>query len=145
MSESAKSAALRDQSGAARAAVMRSQLGRVRGLGAGHGGTGHWWGQRLSSLALVPLTLWFFWTMLHFIGLPRAGVAHYVANPVNAGLFAALVIAAYHHAQAGLQVIMEDYIHTESVRMTAILLMKGLIALLALISLISVVKLAYSG
>jgi len=145
MSETAKSATLRDNRGTAQVHVMRSQLGRVRGLGAGHTGTHHWWMQRLTSIALVPLTLWFVFVVLHLIGAPRQQVAHFVANPINAGLLAALVIATFHHTQAGLQVIIEDYVHAEGVRVASIIVMKGLVVLLALISLIAVAKLAFSG
>lgn len=145
MSETAKSATRLDGHGAAQVHVMRSQLGRVRGLGAGHTGTHHWWAQRLTAIALVPLTLYFIFAVLHFIGAPRADVARFVGNPLNAGLFAALVIAGFHHAQLGLQVIIDDYVHGEGVRIAAILAMKGLMMLLALISLISVARLAFAG
>ena len=144
MSETAKSSALRESHGA-KVRVMRTQLGRVRGLGAAHAGTAHWWAQRLTAVALVPLSLWFIFAVLHLGGEPRAYVAHWAANPINAGLLAALVIATFHHAQLGLQVVVEDYVHRDATRMAVLLLIKGAAALLALISLYAVLKLAFSG
>jgi succinate dehydrogenase / fumarate reductase membrane anchor subunit len=145
MSEPAKSSTLRTSRDAAKMQVMRTQLGRVRGLGAAHGGTGHWWAERLTAIALVPLTLWFIASVLHLVGAPRAAVAHWAAHPVNVALLAALVVATFHHAQLGLQVVIDDYVHNEAARMVALLLIKGAAALLALIGLFAVLKLAFSG
>jgi succinate dehydrogenase / fumarate reductase membrane anchor subunit len=125
--------------------VLRSQLGRVRGLGAARSGTATWRAQRLGAVALVPLSLWFVYAALHLAGQPRAAVAHWVANPINAALLAALVLAAFHHGQLGLQVVVEDYVHVDWLRISLTLLIKGLAALLALMSLIAVLKLAFTG
>ncbi|MDA8249853.1 MAG: succinate dehydrogenase, hydrophobic membrane anchor protein [Rhodospirillales bacterium] len=145
MSETAKSSVQRGAHDPARVHVMRTQLGRARGLGAAHGGTHHWWVQRLTAIALVPLSLWFIYAVLHLAGAPRAYVAHWAGHPVNAALLAALVVATFHHAQLGLQVVVDDYVHTEATRMAVLLLIKGLAALLALISLVAVLKLAFTG
>ncbi len=125
--------------------VMRSQLGRVRGLGAAKSGTGHWWAERVTSVALVPLTLWFVYACLHLAGMPRADVAHWAANPINAALLLALVLVTFHHMQLGLQVVMEDYIHTEKTRMLALVLMKGVVWLLGLMAVMAALKLAFTG
>lgn len=144
MSETAKASAIKTGKGP-QMQVMRSQLGRVRGLGSARGGTGHWWAERLTSIVLVPLTLWFIVAALHLSGLPRAGVAHWAANPINAALLVALVLATFHHMQLGLQVVVDDYIHGEGQRMAAILAIKGTAALLGLIAVIAVLKLAFTG
>ncbi len=132
-------------SDAAKIRVMRSQLGRVRGLGTARSGTHHWWAERVTAIALVPLTLWFVYAALHLMGLPRAAAAHWAGNPINAALLAALVLATFHHGALGLQVVIEDYIHVERTRMAMLLLVKGLAALLALIALFAVLKLAFTG
>jgi succinate dehydrogenase / fumarate reductase membrane anchor subunit len=144
MSETAKASATLKAKGP-RVQVMRSQLGRVRGLGSARGGTAHWWAERLTSIALVPLTLWFILAALHLSGLSRADVAHWAANPINAALLVALVLATFHHMQLGLQVVVDDYVHQEGARMAAILAIKGAAALLGLIALVAVLKLAFSG
>lgn len=124
--------------------VLRSQLGRARGLGAAKTGTTHWWAERVTSLALVPLTIWFLLFALGLSGQPRAAVAHAVASPVTATLLLATVLITFHHMQLGLQVVIEDYARA-SLRLTMMLLMKAAVALLALLSVISVLKLAFTG
>lgn len=144
MSETSRASATKTGSGL-HVGVMRSQLGRVRGLGSAKAGTHHWVAERVTALALIPLTIWFVFAALQLAGHPRADVAHWAANPINATLAAALVIATFHHTQLGLQVVVEDYVHVESVRMPAILAIKGLAFLLGLASLVSVLKLAFTG
>ncbi len=124
--------------------VLRSQLGRARGLGAAKTGTSHWWAERVTSLALVPLTLWFVWFALHLSGLARAEVARSVAQPLTATLLLATVLITFHHMQLGLQVVIEDYARA-SLRTGLILAVKAATLLLALACTISVLKLAFSG
>ena len=126
-------------------AVMRSMLGRSRGLGSAKSGSAHWWSQRLTAFALIPLTLWFVFSCVHLIGLSRAEVAHWAANPVTATLLVAMIVVTFHHLQMGLQVVIEDYVHGEGARITSIVLNKGVCALLALAALIAVLKLAITG
>jgi succinate dehydrogenase / fumarate reductase membrane anchor subunit len=125
--------------------IMRSQLGRARGLGAARSGTGHWWAERVTSVALVPLTLWFVYAAIHLSGMPRAAMAAWASRPLTATLLVALVLTTFHHMQLGLQVVMDDYIHPERLRMLALLAMKAVVALLALAAIISVLKLAFNG
>jgi len=125
--------------------VMRSQLGRVRGLGAARAGTEHWWAERLTSVALVPLTLWFIYAALHLSGLPRAAVAHWAGNPINTALLVALVLITFRHLQLGLQVVLEDYVHHEGIRTASVLLLRGAAGLLALIGVLAALKLAFTG
>jgi succinate dehydrogenase / fumarate reductase, membrane anchor subunit len=125
--------------------VMRSQLGRVRGLGAAKSGTGDWRVQRLTAIALVPLTIWFVLVALHLSGLPRAAVAHWAGNPVNAALLVALVLVTFRHLQLGLQAVIEDYVHVERVKTVSLLLLRGVVGLVALIGVLAALKLAFSG
>ena len=125
--------------------VMRSQLGRVRGLGSARAGTEHWWAERLTSLALVPLTLWFVLAALHLSRLPRAAVAHWAGNPINAALLVALVLITFRHLQLGLQVVIEDYVHHEGRRLVAVLLVRAAAGLSALIGVLAALRLAFAG
>jgi succinate dehydrogenase / fumarate reductase membrane anchor subunit len=129
----------------ARVRVMQSQLGRARGLGSARSGTAHWWQQRLTAVALLPLTLWFVYVVLHLAGLPRAGVAHWAAHPLHAALLLALIVATFHHAQLGLQVVIEDYVRGEMARLVALLLLKGAAVVFGLAAAVSVLKLALAG
>ena len=123
--------------------VMRSQLGRVRGLGAARSGVGVWWAERVTSIALIPLTLWFVYSILALVGQPQAAMRAWAGNPVNTVMLLATIAITFHHMQLGLQVIIEDYIHQEAVRMTSQLAMKGLVALLALACFVATLKLAF--
>jgi succinate dehydrogenase / fumarate reductase membrane anchor subunit len=121
--------------------IMRSPLGRARGLGSARAGATHWWMQRLTSLALVPLTLWFLCAMIGMLGASRNDVVFWMSGPLPIVLMIALVIATFHHLQAGLQVVIEDYVHDDRLRIGSILLVKGLSLLLALACIISVLRL----
>ena len=120
---------------------MRSQLGRVRGLGAARSGVGQWWGERVTSLALVPLTLWFIWATIRLLGAPHEAVQNWMASPVTIVLMLCLVLATFHHMQLGLQVVIEDYVHVESTRFLLLLGVRGLTAILALLCIVSVLRL----
>ncbi len=121
--------------------IMRSQLGRVRGLGAAKSGLAHWWAQRLTAIALVPLSLWFILSVLHLLGAPHDAVADWMSGPWTIVLMIALVVATFHHAQLGLQVVIEDYIHNDAVRLASLLAVKGAAILLGMACVVSVLKL----
>ena len=121
--------------------AMRSPLGRVRGLGSAKSGTGHWWAQRLTAIALVPLALWFVLALLAHLGAPHAAVAHWIGRPVNAVLLLALIVALFHHLQLGLQVVIEDYIHGEALRLAVLLAMRAAVALLFLAAFVAILRL----
>jgi succinate dehydrogenase / fumarate reductase membrane anchor subunit len=121
--------------------IRRSPLGRARGLGSARAGATHWWMQRLTSLALVPLTLWFLCAMIRMLGASRDDVVFWMSGPLPIVLMIALVIATFHHMQAGLQVVIEDYVHHDWLRIGSILLVKGLSLLLALACIVSVLRL----
>ena len=92
---------------------LRTPLGRVRGLGSAKEGTAHWWAQRLTAIALVPLVLWFAVSLIVLAGADHATVAAWLRDPVAAVLMLLLILAGFHHAQLGMQVVIEDYVHSE--------------------------------
>jgi len=126
---------------AAASAIMRSPLGRVRGLGSARSGTGLWWAQRLTAFALIPLSLWFICAVIRLAGLPRAAVQDWASSPLVATLLIALIAATFHHLQLGLQVVIEDYMDGRA-KLASLLVMKAAALLLALAAIISVLKLA---
>jgi succinate dehydrogenase / fumarate reductase membrane anchor subunit len=125
--------------------VMRSQLSRARGMGAAKSGIHHWWAERVTAIALVPLTIWFVYAVLHLLGAPQASVHRFVASPVNTVLLLAMVAMTFHHMQLGLQVVMEDYIHTQKWQAVAILLNKAVALLLGLLCAISILRMAFTA
>ena len=122
--------------------TLRSPLGRVRGLGAAKEGVHHWWVQRLTAAALVPLTLWFVASVIVLGGASHGEVALWMARPHNTVLLLALIGATFWHASLGLQVVIEDYIRHEGGRLATMLTAKAVIALLALFAAVAVLKVA---
>jgi succinate dehydrogenase / fumarate reductase, membrane anchor subunit len=86
-------------------------LGQVLGTGSAHGGVHHWWMQRVTAVALVPLTLWFLVSLLCLPDLTWASVHAWLATPWSALLMVMLVLALCWHSQLGVQVVIEDYVH----------------------------------
>jgi len=125
-------------------AVMRTPLGRVRGLGSAKSGTHHWWMQRVTSIALLPLTLWFVVSMLSLAGASFAQTRAFLAWPVNAVLMLALVGLTFHHIAAGLQVVVEDYVRKDMQRIAALLVIKGGCWLMALVCAFAVLRVAFT-
>jgi succinate dehydrogenase / fumarate reductase membrane anchor subunit len=123
--------------------AMRSALGRVRGLGSARNGTHHWWMQRVTSIALLPLTIWFVVNMIGLLGRGYMETMYWIAAPRNAILMIALIALTFHHMAAGLQVVIEDYVRKECQRIVALLVMKGACALLALACAFSVMRIAF--
>ena len=123
----------------------RTPLGRVRGLGSAKDGTHHWWVQRLTAIALVPLTVWFVVSVLMMIGADRGTMVSWLGSPITAGLTVMLVVAVFHHAQLGLQVVIEDYVPNETWKIGLIIFVKFAALLLGGIAVISVLKLAFGG
>ncbi|GAA3670920.1 MAG: succinate dehydrogenase, hydrophobic membrane anchor protein [Acetobacter sp.] len=120
--------------------VMRSQLGRARGLGAGHSGTSHWWAERVSAASLLPLSTWFVVQMFRLGGADHAEVVKWGGKPVNATMLAALIITTFYHAQVGLQVIVDDYVHGKAHLPTRLLVKIGT-SLMGLLGVFAVIKL----
>src|SRR4029077_16355347 len=96
-------------------APMRSPLGRAIGLGSAKEGVNHWWAQRVTALALVPLTLWFVIAVIGLIGADRQALGAWLHNPVAAMLMILLLVATFYHAALGLQVVIEDYVYRDGV------------------------------
>jgi succinate dehydrogenase / fumarate reductase membrane anchor subunit len=123
--------------------IMRSQLGRARGLGAAKSGLHHWWAQRLTAVALLPLSLYFVISVIILDHATREQVALYLGEPWNTVLYLCLIAAMFYHLVLGLQVVIEDYVHNEAVKLTTLLIVKGGIIFCALASAVAVLKLAF--
>ncbi len=124
---------------------MRSHLGRARGLGSSNDGVGHWWVQRLTGLALVPLSLWFIFSVVGLIGADLATVKAWAGRHGNPVMLILLTIAMFHHAQLGIQVVVEDYIKSESTKVVLLVLTKLLAALFGASCIFAVLRLSFGG
>ena len=124
---------------------MRSPLGRVRGLGSAREGVGHWWAQRMTALALVPLTLWFVAAVAGLTGADHAAARAWIASPVPAALLVLLIVASFYHGALGLQVVIEDYVHHEGAKLAALIAVNGLSLLLGLAGVLAVLTILFGG
>jgi succinate dehydrogenase / fumarate reductase membrane anchor subunit len=124
---------------------FRSPLARVRGLGSAKDGTQHWWMQRVTAVALVPLAIWFVVSLVALLGKDHAAFTAWVKNPLSATLLVVLIAATFHHAQLGLQVVIEDYVHHEGTKVAGVLLVKFAAVILAGIGIFSVLRIAFGG
>lgn len=122
--------------------ILRTPLGLVRGTGSARSGTHHWFLMRVTSVALLPLTMWLVFSMVFMAGQGHAATAAWIGRPFNAVLLLAFLAAAFHHTANGLQVFIEDYVRCEAKRMAGVLAVKGLCVLLWLAASLAVLRLA---
>jgi succinate dehydrogenase / fumarate reductase membrane anchor subunit len=121
---------------------LQNPLKRARGLGSSQSGVGHWWTQRITAAALVLLGLWFVITVLCLMHADFATARATVAKPWNAVLLIAFVITVFWHATLGLQVVIEDYVHTRWKEVVSMVLIKFLAVLGTLASVLAVLRIA---
>lgn len=124
---------------------LRSPVGRVLGLGSAKEGVGHWWGQRVSAVALVILTLWFVSALLRLGDLGHATVIAWIAAPMNAVLLSLLVGTSVYHSQLGVQVVVEDYVSHHGAKVATLLLLNFLHIVLAALGVFSVLRIAFGA
>ena len=103
---------------------MRSPLGRAIGLGSAKEGVEHWWAQRITALALVPLALWFVVAIIALAGADRALLVDWLRHPIPAVLLVLLLIGTFYHGALGLQVVIEDYVENETLRFGMLIIMR---------------------
>lgn len=123
-------------------AQLRTPLARVRGLGSAKSGTHHWLVQRLTSIALLPLTVWFLYVALKLVGGEYADARSFLAQPWNAVLMAAFVLMLFYHAKLGIQVILEDYVHLRWLEVASQMINLFACAFAALVALFAIVRIA---
>jgi len=120
--------------------MLRSPLGRARGLGAAHRGAAAWWTHSLGSIALVPLTLWFVFSVVHLAGATREDIGAWLSRPVPLVLMLLLVGITFHHMKHGLETVVEDYIHQSPWKYLALMGIKAISVLLGLLCIVSVLR-----
>ena len=124
---------------------LRTPLARAKGLGSAKEGVSHWWGQRVTAIALVPLTLWFAISIVGLVGADHSTVAAWLQQPVQAALMILFLLTTFYHAQLGIQVVVEDYVHVEGAKTGLVLGLKFLLAILAAVAVLSVLRVAVGG
>jgi succinate dehydrogenase / fumarate reductase, membrane anchor subunit len=126
-------------------ASLRTPLGRAIGLGSAKEGVAHWWAQRLTAVALVPLLVWFVAALIAHIGADRAAALRWLGAPLPAIVMLLLLIAGFYHMALGVQVVIEDYIHTEWLKLTALVLNRFAAMALAIAGIFAVLRIAFGG
>jgi succinate dehydrogenase / fumarate reductase membrane anchor subunit len=124
---------------------LRTPLRRVLGAGSAKGGVHHWWQQRLTAVALVPLTVWFVVSLLALPAFDHATVSAWMGQSWTALLLILLVVVAAWHSQLGVRVIVEDYVPAPGARTVTLTLLSFLHALLAAAGVLAVLKVALGG
>ncbi len=119
---------------------LQTPLARVKGLGSARRGALHWWRQRLSAAALLPLSLWFIYELTTLNSLDYGAARAWAAAPATAVLLALFIPTLFYHAQAGLQVVVEDYVKSEWLKLAALVLVKFIAAVGAVVALLAVAK-----
>ncbi|HKT17277.1 MAG TPA: succinate dehydrogenase, hydrophobic membrane anchor protein [Stellaceae bacterium] len=124
---------------------MRSPLGRALGLGSAKEGVAHWWAQRVTAVALIPLALWFVAALVALTGADRGTVAAWLREPFPAIVTVLLLIAGIYHMSLGIQVVIEDYVHGEAAKIAAIVLNKLAAFAIAAAGIFAVLRIAFQG
>jgi len=122
-----------------------SALGRARGLGAAKEGVAHWWAQRVTALALVPLTLWLVFGIATHAGAGHDAVVAWIARPLVAIALALTLFATFLHAKLGMQVVIEDYVHAPFAKHLLLLLVTFASFVLGAGAIFAVLKIALRG
>jgi len=128
-----------------RAVPLRTPLKRARGLGSGKSGTGHFWKQRVTAVVLAPLAIWFVATLVSLVGVDLETARGIIARPWNTIIFAVFLVTMFWHARLGLQVVIEDYVHTRWIEIAAHFFNIFLCGLGAIASLYAIARIAFAG
>ena len=125
--------------------AMQSDLGRVRGLGSAKGGTNHWWAQRVTAIANLPLGLWLIICLISGVGSSYETVTVWLSNYFHATMMVLLIANMAYHFTLGLQVVIEDYIHGRVKEVAALLAVRFFAVFIAVASTISVLRIVFAG
>ncbi len=119
---------------------LRTPLSLARGLGSAKEGTHHWWAQRLTAIALIPLCVWLIYSLVSMTGMEHSVVIEWIDSPIVTVLLILFIFSLFYHAQLGMQVVIEDYIESEVLKISSIILNKFVMLFAGLVSIVAVLR-----
>ena len=123
----------------------RTPLARARGLGSARDGVGHWWAQRLTAIALIPLVVWFAISLVMLSGADYTVVRAWIGSPLVMMLLVLTIAVGLHHGQLGMQVVIEDYVASDGWKLAWIVSVKFIAALFGLGAIVAIMRIGFGG
>lgn len=124
---------------------LRTPLARARGLGSAKSGVHHWWAQRITAIALIPLVVWFAISLVMMSGADYDVVRAWIGSPVVMVLLILTITVGLHHGQLGLQVVIEDYVHGDGGKLALIVAVRFVAVLFGLAAIVAVLGIGFGG
>jgi succinate dehydrogenase / fumarate reductase membrane anchor subunit len=119
----------------------KNPMTRARGLGSAHSGVDHWLMQKITAISNIILVLWAVWSVVGLVGASYGEFQDWLAQPLNAVLMILFIVSTFYHATLGLQVVVEDYVHCEVMKLSSLIGIKLGLAALAIAAIYSILKL----
>ena len=124
---------------------LRTPLARARGLGSAKYGVHHWWAQRLTAIALIPLVVWFAISLVMMSGADYNVVRAWIGSPVVMVLLILTITIGLHHGQLGLQVVIEDYVRGDGWKLALIVLVRFIAVFFGLAAVVAILRIGFGG
>jgi len=124
---------------------LRTPLSRARGLGSARQGVHHWWAQRITAVALIPLVAWFAISLIMMSGADYAVVRVWIGSPVVMVLLTLTIVIGLHHGQLGMQEVVEDYVHNEGMKLALIVLLRFTAVFFGLAAIVAILRIGFGG
>jgi succinate dehydrogenase / fumarate reductase, membrane anchor subunit len=124
---------------------MKTALGKVRGSGSAKNGTHHWWMQRVTAIGLLPLVVWLLVSLVGLVNAGHSQVITWISSPFTTLLLILFIFSGFYHAKLGLQVVIEDYVHTEGTKIMSLLLINFACISMGLLAIIAILKTSFGS
>ena len=124
---------------------LRTPLARARGLGSARDGLHHWWAQRLTAIALIPLVVWFAISLVMLSGADYGVARAWIGSPLVMVLLILTITVGLHHGQLGLQVVIEDYVHGDGKKLALIVAVRFIAVIFGLAATVAILRIGFGG
>ncbi len=124
---------------------LRTPLARARGLGSAREGVHHWWAQRLTAIALIPLVVWFAISLVMLSGADYDVARAWIGSPLVMVLLILTIVIGLHHGQLGLQVVIEDYVHGDGWKLALIVAVRFVAVVFGLAATVAILRIGFGG